>query len=266
MSLTDGQNALVEHIVCNGAGDREGLDAFIKAMSGDMVFKVTPSSATQAAGSTGFSEKVSVKLESADGEVNSWYNGPVTIAIDDTSSAGVASILPAAGSHNMTDGKLDVTLTGSAAAWLAGTKQVETATVVGTVTTAGNASVVVTSASLTGSPKTYSVAVALGDTASLVANKIRIALAADTVLSALYTVSGSGADVVLTSIKALANDSTLNIAVDNSTCAGLTTEASSANTTAGVAAETATLTASATEASLPGLYDVSSGTGVVTIV
>jgi hypothetical protein len=121
MSLTDGQKALREHIVCNGSGDRSVLDALIKAQSGDMVFKVTPSTATQAAGNTGFTKNFDITLESAAGEVNQWYNGSVTIAVAETSAAGSASIVPAAGTHNMVDGKLTVAFTG-AAAWVAGEK------------------------------------------------------------------------------------------------------------------------------------------------
>lgn len=118
-----------------------------------------------------------------------------------------------------------------------GTKQVETATVVGTVSTAGNASVVVTAAGMTGSPKTLSVAVALNDTASQVAEKIRAALEADSAVTALFAVGGSDANIILTQLLAAGNDNALNIAIDNDTCAGLTTAASSANTTAGVAAQ-----------------------------
>lgn len=115
-----------------------------------------------------------------------------------------------------------------------GVLQVETAVVVGTITTAGNVEVIVTAAGMTGSPKTINVAVALDDDASAVAGKIRAALAADTEVSAMFSVSGSGANVVLTAIKSAANDAILNIAVDNGTAAGLTPDATSNNTTSGV--------------------------------
>jgi len=119
MSMTDGQQALYEHMVCNGAGDRASLVSFIKAMSGDMVLNVSPTTVSESAGSTGFTKTITVTLETANGQVCSWYNGPVTLAIADTSTAGVASISPAAGSHDMTDGVLSVTLMGSAASWVA---------------------------------------------------------------------------------------------------------------------------------------------------
>jgi hypothetical protein len=118
-----------------------------------------------------------------------------------------------------------------------GVLQVNTATVVGTVTATGNISVVVTAAGLTGSPKTYPVSVVDGYTASQVAAAIVATLAADTVLSALYTAtnpSGSTTTVVLTAVKDASNDSTLNIAISNGTAAGITNEPTSVNTTAGV--------------------------------
>ena len=120
--------------------------------------------------------------------------------------------------------------------WDESTAQVETATVIGTVTGAGNATVVITSARL-GFAKTISVPVEVDDTASVVGEKIRIALVADSdighPLTGLFAVSGSGASVVLTAVDRAGNDSTLNISIDNGTCTGLTTAGTSTNTTAG---------------------------------
>lgn len=115
------------------------------------------------------------------------------------------------------------------------TQQVETGTVVGTVTGSGNATVIVTAAAMPNSPKTVSVAVLNADTASQVAGKIRTALAADADVKAFFDVSGSGAEVILTTKIARGNDSTININIDNGTCTGLTAAPTSANTTAGVA-------------------------------
>ena len=127
-------------------------------------------------------------------------------------------------------------------------------TVAGSASGAGDATVVVTAAGLTGSPKTFSVAVLDGETANTVAGKIRTALGEDADVSDLFTVSGATNKVILTAKTAAANDATLNIAIDNGTCAGLTTAASSANTTAGVAAapqiETATIVGTITRAGL----------------
>ena len=116
-----------------------------------------------------------------------------------------------------------------------GTKQVETATVEGTITTAGNSTFIITAAGMTGSPKTISVAVALNDSAAVVAQKAREAIGADNAVISKFSVGGYGAVVELTALAAAANDSTLNIAIANGTCAGLVAVTTSANTTAGVA-------------------------------
>lgn len=99
----------------------------------------------------------------------------------------------------------------------------------------GNATVVVTSSGMTDSPITLSVAVASSDTANIVADKIKIALENNANISALFDASVSGADVVLTAKTQLANVSSLNIALSNGTCSGLTQVTTSTNTTAGVA-------------------------------
>jgi CSLREA domain-containing protein len=116
-----------------------------------------------------------------------------------------------------------------------GVKQAETATVVGTITSAGtkNAAVTVTAAGMTNSPKTLNVAVVNGDNASAVAGKIRVALAADANVSAFFTVSGATNQIILTTITAAANDGTMNIATDNGTSTGLTPAPTSADTTPG---------------------------------
>ena len=137
--------------------------------------------------------------------------------------------------------------TAGSTTWVAGSAQIETATAAGTITGSGNASVTVTAAGMTGSPKTISVAVLLNDTASQWADKVRVALAADSAVSALFAVSGSGTSIILTRKATLitsdtittsifpATDATLNIALANGTCTGITTAASSANTNAGTA-------------------------------
>lgn len=115
-----------------------------------------------------------------------------------------------------------------------GTHQVETATVVGTISGSGNATVVTTAAGMTGSPITTSVAVLNGDTADTVATKIGAALNLVANITAKFKIYVSGPRVVLERLIAAANDATLNVSIDNGTCTGLTTAATSANTIAGV--------------------------------
>lgn len=141
----------------------------------------------------------------------------------------------------------DLDSTGTTA-WSAGTIQVETATAAGTITGSGNAEVVVTAANVPGSPLTFSVAVESGDLPAAWAAKVRTALAADATLSQYFDVGGSLTGITLSSKPTLshtiqgqsvgaypANDATLNISLDNDTCTGITTAATSADTVAGAA-------------------------------
>lgn len=120
----------------------------------------------------------------------------------------------------------------------AGVLQVETATETETAPgtlTAGNASVTVTAAGMTRSPKLVSVALATNDDQNTVATKIRAALTADVDVGAFFTVSGATNAIILTAKKKAANDATMNIAIADGTCVGLVAAPTSANTTAGVA-------------------------------
>jgi phage tail sheath gpL-like len=115
-----------------------------------------------------------------------------------------------------------------------GVLQVETAQIVGTITQSGNAKLTITGAGITGSPLDVSVAVLLNDTATQSAAKMATALNANAAVSALYTATSNVADLLLTAVKCAANDATLNIAYTNDTCTGLTPDASSNDSTAGV--------------------------------
>lgn len=172
---------------------------------------------------------------------------PTTVAFPNAEVAYSVGCLLADSTADFVINLADGDTTGTTA-WTAGTAQVETATAAGTITGSGNAEVIVTAAGMTGSPKTILVAVENGDTAAVWAGKVRTALAADTAVAALFDVSGTSTSIVLTrkpsktyTIGAtilpirVANDSTLNIELDNDTSTGITPAASSANTTAGVA-------------------------------
>jgi hypothetical protein len=157
------------------------------------------------------------------------YGKPATVK---TTLMGVVDVTYGPGFYNEWQGEIE----GPVVPIDDGTRQVETATAAGTVSTAGNASITVTAAGMTGSPKVYSVAVALSDTASVWAGKVRTALGADNALTALFTVGGSGTSIVLTAKSILAgNDATLNIAIATGTAVGITAAPTSATTTTGVA-------------------------------
>lgn len=245
----------------------------LKGVSGDLVLDVTANE-TKAATAEAWTKTINIALKTAAGGLHKWYNGPITLAVTNTSSAGTASITPAAGSHNMTDGELSVVMAGDEADWLGGTAQQESIQVTGACSTAGDLTVAVTAAGMTGSPKSVTVAVTTDDdSAAKVAAKIVAGLAADTTVAGFFTVTqGTGENtdlVILTAKTKAANDATMAIAVT----AGETgvTVGSSTNATAGVAPETATLTVSApdqdssgdTDASILG-WAVASKTCVVT--
>lgn len=121
----------------------------------------------------------------------------------------------------------------AAVGWTEGEPQTETTTAVGTISIAGTAAVVVTSAGAAWSPKTINVAVANADTAATWAEKVRAALAADADVSSRWDVSGSTTSIVLTrkalvtynvkgvSIPIYAVTAGSNISIDNGTCNGI---------------------------------------------
>jgi hypothetical protein len=113
--------------------------------------------------------------------------------------------------------------------------QVETATVVGTISAnpSGDATVTVTSTGMVGSPLAITVPLLLGDNASAIATKIRDALTANATINAKFIVGGLTDKVILTARTPAANDIALNIAIATGTATGLTAAPTSADTTAG---------------------------------
>lgn len=139
--------------------------------------------------------------------------------------------------------------TGGSPSFVAGTAQVETATIVAAsgCTVNGTMALVVTAAGMTGSPKTVNVALttAAHTTAALIAAAGRTALAADTDVAAWLSIGGTGANMTLTRKPTAsytvpggtlnlyaANDATLNLAIPSGL--GVTAAGTSTNTTAGV--------------------------------
>lgn len=115
-----------------------------------------------------------------------------------------------------------------------GTSQIETATVVGSVTLAGNAEITVTAASMDNSPKTMVVPVLLNDNAAAVAAKIVAVLNADPDVSFMFKATSSGASVALEANLQAVDDNTFNVGIGNGTCTGLTPAPMSVDTAAGV--------------------------------
>jgi len=126
------------------------------------------------------------------------------------------------------------------AAYVAGTAQVETATVVAAsgCTSNGNCSLTFTSAAVTGSPLTVVVALTTAlTTATLVAAALAAGLAANAAIAAQWTVTSSVADIIFTRVSdangyKYANEPGTNLAIPSGL--GLTAAPTSANTTVGV--------------------------------
>lgn len=126
------------------------------------------------------------------------------------------------------------------AAYVAGTAQVETATVVASAgcTSNGSCSLTFTSAAVTGSPLTVAVNLTTAsNTAALVAATLAAGLAANTAIAAVWTVTSSGANIVITRKSdangyKYANEAGTNLAIPAGL--GITAAPTSANTTAGV--------------------------------
>lgn len=105
--------------------DRHGIkpqqreyDALVaKAMSGDLVFVVTPATAAPAPTSEAWAQAIEVELQTAAGENHEWFNDTITTAIaaSDDSSAGTASM----GSTTLTfvNGRATASLEGDAKSW-----------------------------------------------------------------------------------------------------------------------------------------------------
>lgn len=110
--------------------ENENLDTIVnqfsllqKAMSGDMVFKLSQTTAAPKVAdlaAKGAVYNIVIRLESAAGDLHDWYNGKVLLAISDDDSTGAATITPAAGEHNMVNGVLMVEVRMPKAAWTAG--------------------------------------------------------------------------------------------------------------------------------------------------
>lgn len=122
----------------------------------------------------------------------------------------------------------------------AGVKQVETLTVGGNgVLVSEEARFVLTSAYLGNSPITYTSTTTLGDATSL-ATAWASELSAVPEVAALWDITSSGADIIFTMKSAAANDGTMAIVLTDVDSSGFG-NATSANTTAGVAPGVTTL-------------------------
>ena len=114
--------------------------------------------------------------------------------------------------------------------------QVETATGIGTITLGGLAKITLTSTAIDASPLVIKFPVTLSQTASQWMLTARTYLQRSPQVQQFFNISGSGADAILTRKSPYAgSDSTLNIAIANDTCTGITAAPTSVDTYAGMA-------------------------------
>jgi len=110
-----------------------------KALAGDLVFVATPSTVAPAPTSSAWTRTVVIELQTAAGEVHTWYNKAITsgVSIADTSTLGTATI-PST-TLTFTNGRASVVVSGDAQAWLnaeTDTLTVAEATILGYTVTA----------------------------------------------------------------------------------------------------------------------------------
>ncbi len=164
-----------------------------------------------------------------------------------TVSGADADVILTAKTAAADDATLEITLTnadstgvtfGASAnttAGVAGVAQVETVIATSGATAAGVLKVTVTAAGMNNSPKAVSAWLdATDSTTALVAEAVRAALSADADVSAFFTISGEGANIVLTAKIAAANDGTMAVTNSDAPATNVTFGASG-NTTAGFA-------------------------------
>lgn len=97
---------------------REEISLRDKALAGDLVFVVTPATVTPVPRATAWTRTVKVELQTADGEVHTWFDKGITtgVSIADASTAGTATI-PST-TLTFVNGRASVVVSGDAQAWL----------------------------------------------------------------------------------------------------------------------------------------------------
>jgi len=98
---------------------KDQIKLFEKAMAGDIVAVVTPANDEPVPTSAAWSQNFYVELQTALGEVHTWFNDVVASghSIGDTSVAGTATCLPAT-TTTYVNGVATIVVSGDAVAWL----------------------------------------------------------------------------------------------------------------------------------------------------
>lgn len=121
---------------------------------------------------------------------------------------------------------------------MSGQRQVITATVscpTGAITGAGDIHATMTSALLGGGTEVVDVAVLLGDTSAIVAQKVVAALNLNADFNADFIATIDGANVIVTALLPAANEAAMNLALEVVDATGMTDDTTSTATVAGIA-------------------------------
>lgn len=241
---------------------RRYLTKIENVLEGGLKWVVTPVVTTNAPTAAIWTRNVDIALKDDDNVVCDWFTASIesALSIADTSSAGTASI--ASTTLALVKGKATIVVSGDAEAWLGGISQVESITCTGAPSGNGDITLTITAAGMTGSPHDVVIPLlaATHTTVTLVADAIVEVLNADSTFAAFFVASNVAGAVAMTAITPAANDATMTFAFTDTDTTGATFGAT-ANTTAGVAKETDTLTVA--EASIAG-STVASKTSVET--
>jgi hypothetical protein len=173
-----------------------------------------------------------------------YSNSNPSIVTDGTGNAGISSpswnsgilglhCLAGRKAKLQTDGSLELDAIASSATpsidsariyskVVGGTPQIETVTVVGTITSAGSPRLLIDAYYLPNHGKIITATGVEEDSASVIGGKLRAAAVADATINDLFVVGGSGADISLTYRITPGNDETFALTVDNGNGAGLT--------------------------------------------
>lgn len=99
---------------------RDQLALFAKALSGDLLFVVSPALYNHVATEAAWTKTVFIELQTAAGKVHTWFNKAIAtgVSVADTSTAGTATI-PST-TLTFVEGVASVVVSGDAASWLNG--------------------------------------------------------------------------------------------------------------------------------------------------
>ena len=97
---------------------REEIALRDKAMSGDIVFAITPATVAPAPTSAAWERDIVIEIQDASGNAHTWINQDyaTSLTIADTSTAGTATIEST--TLSLVNGRAVVTVSGDVAAWL----------------------------------------------------------------------------------------------------------------------------------------------------